>query len=83
MSPTGCGVILLSLICCMLKTEQSVSLHVESKDDERWEDQPKSNDMLWTIGTEGVRSGLLETTCIAQENEPKGQVSLQGPLYTR
>ena len=36
MSPTGCGVILpglISRISRMLKTEQSVSLHVESKDD--------------------------------------------------
>ena len=38
MSPTGRGVVLLSLIgriSRMLKVEQSVSLYVESKDDKR------------------------------------------------
>jgi hypothetical protein len=37
-SPTGRGVVLLSLISrisCMLKVKQSVSLYVESKDDKR------------------------------------------------
>jgi hypothetical protein len=38
--------------------------------------------MLWTIGTKGVQSGLLETICIAQENKPEEQVSLQRGLYT-
>jgi hypothetical protein len=67
----------------MLKTEQSISLHVKLNNDKRRKDQPKSNVVLWTIGIEGVRSGLLETTCIAQENKPKGQVSLQGSLNIR